>query len=71
MQSIYQDLIAAGVDCSNWNSDLYFPVNEKTLAILAAHKEIKASRFTSENTGESMFEAPFAFDPYWQKLNKQ
>ena len=63
--SLYTDLIEAGVEVSNWQSDLYFPRTEATRAILARHPEVKASVFKSNTTGQPTYEVPFAFDPYW------
>lgn len=66
--SLYTALIEAGVDVSNWQSDLYFPANDTTRQILASFPKEKAiaSVFTSNDTKKPTYEVPFAFDPYWQ-----
>lgn len=71
--SLYQALVEAGVEVSNRYSDLYFPVNETTEAILATFPKEKSvtKRFKSEVNGEQTYETPFSFDPYWEnKLKK-
>lgn len=71
--SLYQALVEAGVKVSNRYSDLYFPNNQETAEILAKFPKEKgiAIKFVSEDTKESMYEVPFAFDPYWEnKLKK-
>lgn len=67
--SLYTDLIAAGVKCSNHQSDLYFPVTDETARILAQHPKQKdiATTFRSNIDGLLCFDVPFAFDPYWEK----
>jgi len=67
--SLYQALVAAGVEVSNRYSDLYFPINQQTAEILATFpKEMAiATKFVSDDTKERMYEVPFSFDPYWEK----
>lgn len=70
-QSLYSRLIAAGIPCSNWQSDLYFPVTDESRAIVAqclADGAIKTRPgvFRSNIDGRATFDAPFQFDPYWQ-----
>jgi hypothetical protein len=67
--SLYTTLIEAGVECGNWQSDLYFPANETTQKILADFPKEKAiaKTFKSEIDGQRNYEVPFAFDPYWEK----
>ena len=65
--TIYQDLIEAGIQVSNWQSDLYFPRNAITLSIKAKHPDLCYSFFNSNIDGTPMIEAAFAFDPFWDK----
>ena len=67
--SLYTDLLAAGVQCSNHQSDLYFPVTDETAAILAKYPKQKAiaQTFRSNIDGILCFDVPFGFDPYWEK----
>ena len=71
--SLYKALVDAGVEVSNRYSDLYFPVNEKTEAILAKFPKEKSitKRFKSEVDGERTYETPFAFAPYWEKKSEK
>lgn len=64
--SLYTDLIGAGQPVSNWQSDLYCPVNEVTRALLKQHDK-KATAFKSKIDQKLWFEVPFAYDPYWEK----
>ena len=65
MPTIYEELITAGIECSNWQSDLYFPVTDQTRAILKNHPNQTRSIFKSNIDGRLMYECPFAFDPFW------
>lgn len=62
--SLYTDLVAAGQEVSNWQSDLYVVATEKSLEIIREHKASK-SAFKSQVDGRLMYEVPFAFDPFW------
>lgn len=63
--TLYQALIAAGIECSNWQSDLYFAVNDKTRKILKNYPNQCRSIFKSNIDGKMMFDCAFAFDPFW------
>lgn len=65
MPTIYEELTAAGIECSNWQSDLYFPVTPQTREILKRHPNQTRSTFVSNIDGRAMYECPFAFDPFW------
>lgn len=65
MPTIYQDLIAAGIECSNWQFDLYFPATPQAREILKRHPNQTRSTFKSNIDGRMMYECPFAFDPFW------
>jgi hypothetical protein len=64
--SLYQDLVAANQEVSNWQSDLYTPATKEAKAIFAKHGQ-KLLSFKSNIDGSLMLEAPFQFDPYWQR----
>lgn len=66
--SLYTDLIEAGIDVSNWQSDLYFPVTDKSREILSRHPTQKSNARTFRNnvTGKTCYDVPFAYDPYWE-----
>lgn len=67
--TLYEALTAAGIETSNWQSDLYFPSTPESRAILANFPREKAiaSGFTSNADRRLMIEVPFAFDPYWER----
>lgn len=63
--SLYTDLIEAGCEVSNWQSDLYVVRNDTALEIFKRHKQ-KPCSFISAVDGTPMLEAPFQFDPFWE-----
>lgn len=65
--TLYTDLVEAGVDVSNWQSDLYAPVNETVREILKRYPNQSRSIFTSAIDGKPHYEFPFAFDPFWER----
>ena len=71
--SLYTTLVEAGVEVSNWQSDLYFPINDTTRQILASFPKEKAiaKTFRSNVTRQPTYEVPFAFDPYWENKFSQ
>ncbi len=69
--SLYTDLVEAGIEVSNWQSDLYFPVTYESTEILSKYPKQCRSIFKSNIDGRPTFEAPFAYDPYWEKKLSQ
>jgi hypothetical protein len=65
--TLYQALINAKVEVSNWQSDLYAPDNVEVREILKGFPSQTRSRFRSDIDGSPMFEFPFAFDPFWER----
>lgn len=65
---IYQQMIAAGQECHNHESDLYVYVNEVTTKIVNEYKfRSNVTTFKSQTDGKMMYDIPFAFDPHWDK----
>ena len=70
MNTLYQDLVAAGIPTDNHESDLYFPVTKDSCALLLRHeRQVKGTVtvFTSEIDGQQWYDVPFAYDPWWEK----
>ena len=72
MNSLYDEIVAAGIPTSNHESDLYFLDTPEARAILARYptKEANARRFTSQappHKGERWVDVPFAYAPWWRK----
>jgi hypothetical protein len=76
--SIYQQLVAAGVEIDHHESDLYCPVNEVTKAIVEEGQyrsgdygdyllKRAVSTFNSQIDGTLWYDIPFAYDPFWEK----
>jgi len=71
MTSLYQELKNAGVEITNWQSDLYCPKNAQTIPIVKKYeKEHYISTFKNLNDGLTWYDVAFAYDPYWEKLGK-
>lgn len=68
MKSLYQSLIDAGIPIASHESDLYFPVQAQTVAILDQFESEQrcVTRFRDQVTGEIWFDVPFAYLPYWE-----
>ncbi len=74
MSDLYTDLVAAGIQTANHESDLYFPVTVESTAILARHPLQKgnATRFINQappNVGQRWYDVPFAYTPWWEIRN--
>ena len=65
--SLYSELLAAGVDISNHESDLYFEINDISDAILKNHPEARPKRFLNQMTKTMWYEVYFAYDPWWAR----
>lgn len=76
-KTIYQRLIEAGFEVSNHESDLYFPINPETTAMVnelfpvSGGRSNCVSKFTSNIDGKRMYEVAFAYDPWWEKAEKE
>lgn len=75
--SIYQQLVAAGVQISNYRSDLYAPVNETTTKIINHYRQRDTiarlgykpiiSIFWNQVAKASYFCINFAYEPFWTR----
>jgi len=69
VQSIYQQMVAAGVPVASYSSDLYAPVNDTTRAIVDAYRfKRNVTTFISDDPadkGARFYDIPFAYDPWW------
>lgn len=65
--SLYTDLIDAGIEVDHHESDLYCPVNLRTIALLKKHN-LKGEVFKSQTstTAHYWFDVPFQYDPFWE-----
>ena len=60
--SIYEEVLARGIQHSNHESDLYIYVNPETTALVDDYRfKGNVTRFTSETDGKMMFDIPFAY----------
>lgn len=66
MNSIYDQLKAAGVPLDSHESDLYAKVTPDSKRILADYEhKSNVRQFQSQIDKEMWFDIPFAFDPFW------
>jgi hypothetical protein len=67
-QSIYTELLAAGLVTGNHASDLYAKFCPETKAIADKHGKtgVLLTVFKNQVSGDMNYELPFCFDPFWQ-----
>lgn len=75
-KTLYQTLVDAGVEISNHESDLYFPVTKETTQILDQFPLQKgnATTFANQrppNVGQRWYDVPFAYVPWWEHRMRQ
>lgn len=68
--TLYQELVAAGCEIGNHESDLHVKVTPESRAIVERYCWIKArnigvSIFRSNIDNALWWDIPFAFDPFW------
>jgi hypothetical protein len=66
-ETLYDAICKAGITTDYHESDLYFPVTEKSTAILAQFpQEAKnATTFAENRSGAPWYDVPFAYTPFW------
>ncbi len=64
--TIYQAIVAAGIETDNHESDLYVPVCQESIEIVKEYNPNR-STFISKINGKCYYDIPFAFDPWWEK----
>lgn len=65
--TLYERLVAEGIETGNNSSDLYFPDTEQTRKILKDFPDAKPARFVNQITGTVWVEVNFAYDPFFNK----
>lgn len=70
-EKIYNQVIAAGIQYSVHESDLYIPVTEETRKMVAAYEfKSNVTMFKSNIDGKMWYDIPFANLPYWEAKQK-
>lgn len=71
--SLYAELIAAGVEIANHESDLYYPVTPETTAILQRHPLERqcTTTFIHQLHGQRWYDTAFAYVPWWESRLKE
>lgn len=70
-KSIYDKVIAAGIEHDNHCSDLYIPVNEETRKLVNEYEhKCNVTTFMCNVTKVPWFDIPFAYEPYWKRADK-
>jgi hypothetical protein len=71
MKTIYQQMVEAGVETSNHESDLYVPVNPVTTKLINEYKyKGNVKTFLNQITKTHWYDIPFAYDPFWEKTDR-
>jgi hypothetical protein len=66
--SIYTDMVEAGCEIDNHESDLYVKVSEESAAIVVDYlDDVDYSFFRSNIDGDMWYEFPFQYSPYWEE----
>ena len=70
--SLYTDLIEAGVQVDNHESDLHFQDTETSRAVLSNHpdKWLSARQFINQappHVGERWLDVPSAYEPWYER----
>ena len=67
VNSIYNEMVEAGVEISSHESDLYVPCNEITTEIISRyiHKCNVTTFNCYDEVGNVWYDIPFAYDPWW------
>lgn len=70
--SLFEDIIAEGIQHNNHYSDLYIPDNTQTRKILERHPDQKkvSAAFVNQVEGGLWIDIPFAYDPFWVERTK-
>lgn len=68
--TIYNDLLAAGVELDSHESDLYAVVTPTSTAIVDRYIAAgnRVTGFTALADGRRWYDIPFAFDPFWDQV---
>lgn len=69
-QSLFEEIKLQQIEYAYHASDLYIPVNQITIEILKHHPGINFREFIN-NDGNLWYDIPFAYDPFWENLDKQ
>jgi hypothetical protein len=68
--TLYEELVAAGCEIDNHESDLYVAVGKASRPIIERYcwvdKTHSCTLFTG-NDGRQWWDVPFAFDPFWRR----
>lgn len=68
--SIYEQMKLANVPLSHHESDLYAKVTPESRAIISTYEFKKnVTTFASQIDHDLWYDIPFAFDPFWKRLN--
>jgi len=71
--NLYKELVEAGVEIDNHESDLYFPKTDASVEVIRrCPLEIKQNitTFRDKETNAIWACAPFAYDPWWERAEK-
>jgi argininosuccinate synthase len=70
-KSLYQALLAAGIQTDHHESDLYVLDTPIARALIAKSGLAMAKPFTSQIDGKRWLDVPFAYEPFWEKKKRK
>jgi len=69
--TLYEQLKGAGVPLDNHESDLYALANETSKQIIMSHRNWQnTTTFRSQIDGKIWYDIPFAYQPFWEHVQK-
>lgn len=72
VKSLFDEIVDVGIEYDNHESDLYVKDTPATREILKKYKyENNVESFVSQIDGSRWFDIPFAYQPFWDKINKR
>jgi len=64
--TLYEEIVALGIEHDSHASDLYLPANEQTRELVRKHG-VSASQFIDQITHTIWLDVPFSYDPFYNK----
>jgi hypothetical protein len=70
--TIYEEAKKLGVEIDHHESDLYIPVTPETQELVRNYQfRSIVTRFTSQVDGKSWYDIPFAYQPFWNAVERR
>lgn len=67
-EKLWNKVVELGIEHDSHESDLYIPVNEQTVALIAEYEyKSNVTTFISQIDKKRWYDIPFAYIPFWEK----